>query len=102
MEVVYYYEEKEKKAVDKLVSEEFFKRLGPGVREAALMGTGRKSGYYLYVKAENPDKMKEALRLIEESKVPLTKLSGDEEKRVLDAIRQEEEEAASGMGTIFG
>lgn len=102
MEVVYFYEEKEKKLVDNLISEEFFKRLGPGVREAALLGTGRKSGYYLYVKAENPDKMKEALRLIEESKIPLAKLEGDEEKKVLDAIHQEEEEAASGMGTIFG
>ncbi len=102
MEVVYFYEESEKKAVDKLVSEEFFKRLGPEVREAALMGAGRKTGYYLYVKAENPEKMKEALRLIEESKIPLTKLAGDEEKKVLDAIYQEAEEAASGMGTIFG
>jgi uncharacterized membrane protein len=102
MEVVYFYEEKEKKPVDKLLSEEFFKRLGPGVREARLMGTQRKSGYYLYVKAENPEKMKEALRLIEESKIPLTKLSGEEEKQVLDAIHKEEEEAASGMGAIFG
>ncbi len=102
MEVVYYYEEKEKKPVDTLLAEEFFKRLGPGVREAALMGAGRKSGYYLYVKADNPDKMKEALRLIEESRIPLTKLAGDEEKEVLGAIHQEEEEAASGMGTIFG
>jgi hypothetical protein len=102
MEVVYFYEEKEKKPVDKLLSEEFFKRLGPGVREAAMMKAGRKSGYYLYVKAENPEKMKEALRLIDESKIPLTKLTGEEEKKVLDAIHQEEEEAASGMGTIFG
>jgi hypothetical protein len=102
MEVVYFYEEKEKKPVDKLLAEEFFKRLGPGVREAVLMGTGRKAGYYLYVKAENPEKMKEALRLIEESKIPLTKLAGEEEQKVLEAIHKEEEEAASGMGTIFG
>jgi hypothetical protein len=102
MEVVYFYEEKEKKPVDKLLAEEFFKRLGPGVREASLMGAGRKTGYYLYVRAENPEKMKEALRLIEESKIPLTKLSGEEEKKVLDAIHKEDEEAASGMGAIFG
>jgi hypothetical protein len=46
--------------------------------------------------------MKEALRLIEESKIPLTKLAGDEEKQVLDYIHNEEDEAASGMGAIFG
>lgn len=102
MEVVYYYEETEKKPVDTLLAEEFFKRLGPVVRDAAIMKAGRKSGYYLYVKAENPEKMKGALRLIEESKIPLAKLTGDEEKKVIDAIHQEDEEAASGMGTIFG
>src|SRR5271157_3047138 len=102
MEVVYFYDEKEKQAVDTLLQEEFFKRLGPNVRDAAMMGFGRKSGYFLYVKAENPVKMTEALRLIEESKLPLTKITGDEEKKVIDAIHKEEDEAASGMGAIFG
>jgi hypothetical protein len=102
MEVVYFYDEKEKQPVDKLLEEEFFKRLGPSVRDAAMMKLGRKEGYYLYVKAENPVKMTEALRLIEESKIPLTKLTGDEEKKVIEAIHTEDEEAASGMGAIFG
>ena len=102
MEVVYFYDEKEKQPVDKLLEEEFFKRLGPSVRDAAMMKAGRKSGYYLYVKAEDPVKMTEALRLIEESKIPLTKLTGDEEKNVIEAIHKEDDEAASGMGAIFG
>src|SRR5271157_4736540 len=102
MEVVYFYDEKEKQAVDTLLQEEFFKRLGPSAHDARLTGTKRKTGYYLYVRAESPDKMKEALRLIEESKIPLTKLTGDEEKEIIDAIHKEEEEAASGMGAIFG
>jgi hypothetical protein len=102
MEVVYFYEDKDNKAVDTLLQEEFFKRLGPGVRDASMMGAGRKAGYYLYIKAENPEKMKEALRLIEESKIPLLKLSGEEEVKVIEAIHKEEDEAASGMGAIFG
>jgi hypothetical protein len=102
MEVVYFYEDTEKKSVDKLLDEEFFKRLGPTVREAAIMGTGHKTGYYLYVKAENPVKMTEALRLIDESKIPMKKCTGDEEKQVLDYVHKEEDEAASGMGAIFG
>ncbi len=102
MEAVYYYEDKEKKAVDKLLEDEFFKRLGPSVREAAIMGTGKKTGYYIYVKADNPDKMTQAVKLIEESKIPIAKVTGDEEKHILDYVHNEEEEAAAGMGAIFG
>ncbi len=102
MEAVYFYEEKEKKPVDKLLEDEFFKRLGPSVRDAGIMGTQRKTGYYLYVRADNPDKMKEAVRLIEESKIPVVKIAGDEEKHILDYVHNEEDEAAAGMGAIFG
>ena len=102
MEAVYYFEDKVKKDVDTLESDEFFKRLGVLDREAKLMGTKRTSGYYLYVKADSPDKFKIAEGKIAESKIPMTKLAGEEEKAVIDAIKQEEEEAASGMGAIFG
>ncbi|HTY91184.1 MAG TPA: hypothetical protein VMC84_08420 [Methanocella sp.] len=102
MEAVYFYDDKEKKPVDKLLEEEFFKRLGPSVREAAIMGTSRKTGYYLYVRADNPEKMKEAVRLIDESKIPIAKITGDEEKHILDYVHKEEDEAAAGMGAIFG
>ena len=102
MEVVYFYDQKFKKDVDALLEDEFFKRLGPMVREAALVGGKRKEGLYLYVKAENPEKMKIAESKIAESKIALTKLAGEEEKLVFDAIHEEEEAAASGMGSIFG
>lgn len=102
MEVVYFYDQKFKKDVDTLLEDDFFKRLGPSVREAALLGGKRKEGFYLYVKAESPDKMKTSEEKIAASKIALTKLSGEEEKQVIDAIHQEEEEAASGMGAIFG
>lgn len=102
MEAVYYYESKDKAEVEKLMETEFFKRLGPLDREAKLLGTKRESGNYFYVKAESADKFKEAVHLIAESKIPFEKLSGDEEKQVCDAIHKEEEEAAEGMGAIFG
>lgn len=102
MEAVYYFEDKAKKDVEKLEADEFFKRLGVIDREAKLMGTKRTSGYYLYVKAESADKFKVAEEKIAESRLPLTKLSGEEEKAVIDAIKREEEEAAEGMGAIFG
>ena len=102
MEAVYYFEDKVKKDVDTLESDEFFKRLGVLDREAKLMGTKKTSGYYLYVKADSPDKFKIAEDKIAASKIPMTKLSGEEEKAVIDAIKREEEEAAEGMGAIFG
>jgi hypothetical protein len=102
MEAVYYYEDKNKKDIDGLLSDEFFKRLGPVDREAKLMGTKRTAGYYLYVRAENPDKFKMAEDKITESKIPVTKISGEEEKAVIDAVHKEEDEAAEGMGAIFG
>jgi hypothetical protein len=102
MEAAYYYDSKNKADVEKLMETEFFKRLGPIDREAKLLGTKRESGNYLYVKAASADKFKEAESLIAESNIPFTKLSGDEEKQVFDAIHKEEEEAAEGMGAIFG
>ncbi len=102
MEAVYYFEDKAKKDVEKLEGDEFFKRLGVTDREAKLMGTKRTSGYYLYVKAESADKFKIAEEKIAESKLPLTKISGEEEKAVIDAIKREEDSAAEGMGAIFG
>jgi hypothetical protein len=102
MEAVYYLEDKVKKDLDTLMSDEFFKRLGVLDREAKLMGTKRTSGYYFYVKADSPEKFKIAEEKVAESKIPVTKLSGEEEKAVIEAIKREEEEAASGMGAIFG
>lgn len=102
MEAAYYYESKNKADVEKLMEDEFFKRLGPIDREAKLLGTKRDSGFYLYVKAASADKFAEAEKKIAESKIPFVKLAGDEEKQVSEAIRKEEDEAAEGMGAIFG
>jgi hypothetical protein len=102
MEAAYYFEEKHKADVEKLMLDEFFKRLGPISRDAKLLGTKRDSGVYLYVKAESPEKFQQAELRISESKIPFVRLAGDEAKAVVDAIHREEEEAASGMGAIFG
>lgn len=102
MEAAYYYDSKIKADVEKLLEDEFFKRLGPVDREAKLLGTKRDSGFYLYVKAAAAEKFEEAVKKIAESKLPLEKLSGEEEKQVFDAIHREEDEAAEGMGAIFG
>jgi len=98
MESVYFYEEDVSKDVSKILEDDFFKRLGYTVRECSLLGSERK-GYLLYIKANSED-IDRAEKKFEG--VGLKKLIGEELKIVTAAFIAEEENAASGMGMIFG
>ena len=99
MEAVYFYEDSISKNVLKVLEDDFFKRVGYTVRECCqLLGSERK-GYFLYIKAnsEDIDRAEEKFEGL-----GLEKLSGEEKKLVAAAFVAEEENAASGMGMIFG
>lgn len=101
MENVYFYEEKVNKDVKKILESEeddFFKRLGFTVRECNLLGSDRK-GYFLYLKAssEELDRAEEKLEGLK-----FEKLTGEENIIITAAFKAEEDNAASGMGMIFG
>jgi hypothetical protein len=101
MENVYYYEDKVSKDVKEILESEdddFFKRIGFTVRECKLLGSVRK-GYFLYLKA-NSEELDRAEKRLEGT--GLEKLMGEEKKIVTSAFITEEENAASGMGMIFG
>ena len=98
MESVYYYEDDVSKDVLKILDDDFFKRLGYTVRECSLLGSERK-GYFLYIKANSED-IDRAEKKFEG--IGLQKLIGEEQKIVTTAFIAEEENAASGMGMIFG
>ena len=98
MESVYFYEDDVSKDVSKILEDDFFKRLGYTVRECSLLGSQRK-GYFLYIKANSED-IDRAEKKFEG--IGLKKLIGEELKIVTDAFIAEEENAASGMGMIFG
>ncbi len=101
MENVYFYEDKVSKDVKKLLESEeddFFKRIGFTVRECRLLGSERK-GYFLYLKA-NSEELDRAEKKLDG--LGLEKLTGEEKKLVTAAFIAEEENAASGMGMIFG
>ncbi|CAG0970410.1 hypothetical protein METP2_01357 [Methanosarcinales archaeon] len=98
MESVYFYEEDVSKDVSKILEDDFFKRLGYTVRECSLLGSERK-GYFLYIKANSED-IDRAEKKFEG--IGLKKLIGEELKIVTAAFIAEEENAASGMGMIFG
>jgi hypothetical protein len=101
MENVYFYEDKIAKDVKKILESEeddFFKRIGFTVRESSLLGSDRK-GYFLYLKA-NSEELDRAEKKLDGP--GLQKLTGEEEKIVTAAFIAEEDNAASGMGMIFG
>ena len=98
MESVYYYEDVASKDISKILEDDFFKRIGFTVRECNLLGSQRK-GNFLYIKA-NPQDIELAEKKLEGA--GLTKLVGDEKKIITDAFIAEEENAASGIGMIFG
>jgi len=101
MENVYFYEEKVNKDIKKILESEeddFFKRIGFTVRECDLLGSDRK-GYFLYLKA-NSEELEKAEKKLEG--LGIQKLIGEEQKLITRAFIEEEENAASGMGMIFG
>jgi hypothetical protein len=98
MELAYYYDMEGNIAMKNLLDQEFFKRLGPVVREAKLMGF-EKDGFFIYVKARD-DLVEEAKKLLKDS--PAKLLEGAEGDKVTTIFREEAEAAEAGMGAIFG
>lgn len=98
MEIVYFYDAPAQKEMDKLLDDDFFKRIGPTVRDCKSMGFER-DGYYIYIKARD-DLVEDARELLSGS--PADPLTGDEADLVVQAFRDEAESAEAGMGTLFG
>lgn len=98
MELVFTYGMDSDKDMKKMLDEEFWKRLGPTVRECRAMGQD-KSGMYIYIKARDELAL-EARKLLAETQAK--ELSGEEGEKLLKAFREEAEAAEAGMGAIFG
>jgi hypothetical protein len=98
MELIYTYGPEKDKDMKKLMDEEFFKRLGPTIRECKHMGL-EKEGFCMYIKARD-DLAEEAKKLLADS--PAKPLAGEEGEKLLKAFRDEAEAAEAGMGALFG
>jgi hypothetical protein len=98
MELVYAYGTESDKQMKKMMDEEFFKRIGPTIRECKHMGL-EKDGFCMYIKARD-DLAEEAKKLLADS--PAKELKGEEGEKLLKAFRDEAEAAEAGMGAIFG
>ena len=98
MELVYAYAMESSKEMQKMLDEEFWKRLGPTVRECKAMGQ-EKEGICLYIKARD-DLALEARKLLAETTAK--ELKGEDAEMLLKAFRDEAEAAEAGMGAMFG
>lgn len=96
MDSVYFYNEKISKDIANVLKEDNFRHISCIVRDSS---NPERKGYFLYVET-TPDGTK---LLYEKFKdLGAEKIEGEEEKNIIDAIKAEEENAASGMGMIFG
>lgn len=98
MELVYIYPMDKSKDMQKMLDEEFWKRLGPTVRECKAMGLD-KEGMCLYIKAKD-ELAAEAKKLLADSAAE--ELKGEDGETLLKAFQYEAEAAEAGMGAMFG
>jgi hypothetical protein len=98
MELVYTYVMESSKEMNKMLDEEFWKRLGPTVRECKAMGL-EKEGMCLYIKAKD-ELAAQAQKLLADTAAK--ELKGEEAEVLLKAFRDEAEAAEAGMGAMFG
>lgn len=98
MELVYTYPTDSSKEMQKMMDEEFWKRLGPTVRECKAMGL-EKDGMCLYIKAKD-ELAAEAAKLLAGTQA--RELKGEDGEKLLQAFREEAEAAEAGMGAMFG
>ncbi len=98
MDSVYFYEKKIEKDVGSILKDDEFMRMSHIVRESDVLHEGKK-GCILYAKGsqEEIDSIDRRLKDIGAEKV-----SGEEEKNIIDTFKAEEENAASGIGLMFG
>ena len=98
MELVYTYPMENSKDMLKMLDEEFWKRLGPTLRECKAMGLD-KDGMCIYIKARD-ELAEEARKLLADTDTK--ELKGDEGEKLLKAFQDEAEAAEAGMGAMFG
>jgi len=102
MQKVYECDGSKKAEITKLLesdpyAQDSFARAGYKMKDGAVLGED-KAKFYIYIKAE-PDFFKKA---DEKLKDVAKHAPAEVEKRVIDKVMKEEEEAESGFGSIFG
>ena len=98
MKIVYFYEKKLEKDVIEILKNDEFMRISHIIRESDVLHNEKK-GCILYVKCNQEEADSISLKLKD---LGAEKITGEEEKTIIDAFKAEEDNAASGIGLIFG
>lgn len=98
MEIVYFYDKKMEKDFTKILKSDEFMRIDYFVRECNVLHSER-NGCIVYIRASSDE-----IKSIEQKFKDLgaEKVTGDEERTVISTFKAEEDNAATGMGMIFG
>ncbi len=96
MDSVYFCKQEIGKDVANVLKEDNFRHISGIVRDST---NPERKGYFLYAETTPEDNKLLDKKLKE---LGAEKVEGEEEKKIIDAIKAEEENAASGMGMIFG
>ncbi len=96
MDSVYFCKQEIGKDVANMLKGDNFRHISGIVRDSS---NPEKKGYFLYIDATPED-----MKILDEKlkDIGSEKIEGGEEKKMIGAIKVEEENAASGMGMIFG
>lgn len=97
-EIVYFFEKDKEKGIVEILKEDAFMRISHVVRESNVLHGGKR-GCILYINASQEETDNIAQRLKD---VGTEKITGEEEKTIIETFKAEEENAASGIGLMFG
>lgn len=97
MESVFFYEKNKEKGIFDILKNDDFMRISRVIRESNVIHGG-KTGYILYLKGgqEEIDSITGSLK-----DKGAEKISGAEEKTIIDTLNAEEENSACGIGLMF-
>lgn len=98
MESVYLYDKKIEKDINKILKDDEFMRVSYINKESNTLRNGNEC-YILYINANEEETSSIEQKFKE---LGVDKITGPEEKEIIDTIKADEESAASGMGMIFG
>lgn len=98
MESVYFYEKDKEKNIFEILKEDTFMRISHVIRESNVLHSGKR-GCILYINASENETVNIAQRLKD---VGAEKITGEEEMTIIGTFKAEEENAASGIGLMFG
>jgi hypothetical protein len=97
MESVHFYEKKIEKNVLNILNNDDFMRISRIIRESDAFHDG-KEGCILYINASQ-NEINDIVKKLKD--IGAEKITGDEEKIIIDSFKKEEENAASGIGLMF-